>query len=333
MLIPYQVDVPSETRPVANWLLVAATIGVFGLQLMYWDTPEVFTPFFCTGWDNPIGWVTSLFLHGNIIHLAGNMIFLWVFGNAVCSKVGNLMYLPFYLLAGIAGSFAQMLFSDPSIPSLGASGAINGMVGAYLVFFPTNDVSCMLILYIRPWLFTISSYWVILYFLAWDIFGAFVGEGNVGHWAHIGGFAFGFAMAVVLLKSKVVKMEDDELSLLQVVGIDNRPEQRYMGPDPTDLYHSEMRRAPIVDAPRPTEVMSEEARAIRRQMAEQSRPPLLVPQAPAMPEQVQQVMAVPATDIIRFACACGKSFKAPRAMAGKKGKCPQCGQVVRIPIA
>jgi membrane associated rhomboid family serine protease len=335
MLIPYQVDVPFDNKPVANWGLIAVTVAVFGFEMANRENIEMFQPFFCTGWDNPIGWFTSLFLHAGILHLVGNMLFLWVFGNAVCSKVGNLTYIPFYLAAGLAGGFAQMA-SDPTMPSLGASGAINGMVGAYLIFFPTNDISCMLILYFRPIFFTLSSYWIILYFLAWDILGAAVGGGNVGHWAHLGGFAAGLTIAVVMLKTGLVKMQRDELSLLQAIGIDKRPESKQLAHHPSDFYENEMRRVAEMEAA---------ARAEREESV--AAAPVPVPQrtiavgpvaAPA-PASRTSPRAVPTAavapqgqeELIHFSCSCGKSVKAPRRMAGKSGKCPRCGQKVTIP--
>jgi membrane associated rhomboid family serine protease len=325
MLIPYQVDVPFDRQPVANWGLIAVTVAVFGLEVANKFGEDVLGPYLCTGWDNPIGWVTSLFLHADIIHLAGNMLFLWVFGNAVCAKVGNALYLPVYLAAGLAGNFAQ-LTSDPTTPSLGASGAINGMVGAYLVFFPTNDISCMLWIWLRPTFFTLSSYWIIMYFLMWDILGAYIGSGPVAHWAHLGGFAGGFAMAVVLLKTKVVKMERDELSLLQAIGIDKRPEQKRLGHNPVDFYEAEMRR------------VERETAANRLEYAEAAPPPPVRMAAP-VPIPAPRPMASAAVksaasqdeQLVRFSCKCGKSIKAPARLAGKKGKCPRCGEAVVIP--
>ena len=81
-----------------------------------------------------------MWLHGGILHLLGNMLFLWIFGNAVCAKIGNLRYIPAYLGLGIVAGISHLIFTGGS--SLGASGAINGIVGMFLVFFPQNEITC-----------------------------------------------------------------------------------------------------------------------------------------------------------------------------------------------
>jgi membrane associated rhomboid family serine protease len=340
MLLPYQVDVPYDDRPLANWGLVAVNVAVFGLELAVISQGgnfETFEPYMCNGWDNPVGWVTSLFLHAGILHLVGNMIFLWVFGNAVCAKVGSGLYLPLYLSAGLAAGFAEML-AVPGSSGLGASGAINGVVGMYMVFFPTNDVTCLFWIWVRPNILTLSGYWVILYFLFWDIVGAYIGGGNVGHWAHLGGFIWGFAIAIVLLKTKLVKMERDELTLLQAVGIDKKPAQPKITHDVMGYYDHEMKRVQEMEAIR---------EASRRDdpplMPEPSLPlpiPLQTPPEPVhrapvaarqAPAPALAAQATQPEELVRFSCACGKTIKAPARLSGKKGKCPRCGEVVRIP--
>jgi membrane associated rhomboid family serine protease len=121
------------------------------------------------------------------------MLFLWIFGNAVCAKIGNLRYLPIYTGLGIIAGMSQLLFSGEG--GLGASGAINGIVGMYLVFFPTNEITCyfLMIFLLRPCVkeFSLSSYWMILFWLAFDIWGAMQGGGGIAYFAHLGGFAGG----------------------------------------------------------------------------------------------------------------------------------------------
>ena len=154
MLIPYSVDVPQNHTPVVNWLIVAAVIGAFLLQvaaitadaeagMSIEEQAEVgaISPFILKGW-NPLGIVGHIWLHGGLFHLVGNLIFLWVFGNAVCSKLGNLWYPPLYIGLGVLAGVSHLLFCGGR--AIGASGAINGVVGMYLVFFPENSVSCML---------------------------------------------------------------------------------------------------------------------------------------------------------------------------------------------
>ena len=136
----------------------------------------------------------SLFMHGGWLHLAGNMLFLWIFGDNVEHRIGHGLFFIFYLVAGVIASFAQILVNpDSVIPTLGASGAISGVLGAYLVMFPTNRV--LVILFRFPlWVPAIVAIgmWAVLQFISG--FGALSLEetgGGVAYMAHIGGFVAG----------------------------------------------------------------------------------------------------------------------------------------------
>lgn len=139
--------------------------------------------------------LTSMFMHGGLLHLGGNMLFLWIFGDNVEHRIGHIPYLAFYLVAGVIASLAQILVStDSVIPTLGASGAISGVLGAYLVMFPANRVT---VLFLRfpmqvPAIVAIGL-WAVLQFISG--IGAFaVTEetgGGVAYMAHIGGFIAG----------------------------------------------------------------------------------------------------------------------------------------------
>jgi membrane associated rhomboid family serine protease len=146
----------------------------------------------------------AMFLHGGWLHLAGNMLFLWVFGNNVEDKLGVFLYPLFYLAGGIAATVAQVLISSDSVvPNLGASGAIAGVLGAYLVMFPRRRVLTLIFFFFITWVylpaFVVLGVWFVL-----QLFSG-VGElgtrvnsgGGVAFWAHIGGFAFGTLMALL----------------------------------------------------------------------------------------------------------------------------------------
>jgi hypothetical protein len=153
------------------------------------------------------------------------MLFLWVFGNAVCAKVGNLIYLGIYFGLGLAAGTVSYLI-DPR-PAVGASGAINGIVGMFVVWYLLNEISC----WYAYWFFgaadagsvSVSSFWLVLFWLVFDIWGAIRGEGNVGYIAHLAGFVVGFAGAILLLVLRVVEMEPGERSLLQIMSGDEKP--------------------------------------------------------------------------------------------------------------
>ena len=143
---------------------------------------------------------TSLFMHGGWLHLAGNMLFLWVFGDNVEHRIGHGLYLVFYLVAGILASFAQILVDTGSvIPTLGASGAIAGVLGAYLVMFPTNRV-LVLIIRFPVWVPAIVAIglWAALQFISgFGALGVEEAAGGVAYMAHIGGFVAGVVAGLV----------------------------------------------------------------------------------------------------------------------------------------
>jgi membrane associated rhomboid family serine protease len=148
--------------------------------------------------------LTSMFMHGGWLHLGGNMLFLWIFGDNVEHRVGKIQYLLFYLLAGVVGSLAQILIQpDSTIPSLGASGAISGVLGAYLVLFPQNRVTVILFRFLTqvPAIVAIGM-WAIFQFI--NGFGSIATTeettGGVAYMAHIGGFIVG-VLAGLLFRS------------------------------------------------------------------------------------------------------------------------------------
>ncbi len=137
---------------------------------------------------------TSIFMHGGWLHLGGNMLFLWIFGDNVEHRIGHVAYLVFYLVAGVIASFAQIFTdTDSIIPTLGASGAISGVLGAYLVMFPTNRVTVFLFRFLVPVPAIVAiGMWAVLQFV--NGFGAAAvteQTGGVAYMAHIGGFVAG----------------------------------------------------------------------------------------------------------------------------------------------
>jgi membrane associated rhomboid family serine protease len=145
--------------------------------------------------------LTSMFMHGGIAHILGNMLFLWIFGDNVEHRVGHIPYVVFYLAAGVIASLAQILVdTDSVIPSLGASGAISGVLGAYLVMFPRNRVTIVVFRFIPyqvPAIVAIGM-WAVFQFIAG--FGSIAQTeqtGGVAYMAHIGGFVAGLAFGFI----------------------------------------------------------------------------------------------------------------------------------------
>jgi membrane associated rhomboid family serine protease len=146
----------------------------------------------------------AMFLHGGWLHILGNMLFLWIFGNNVEDKLGVIGFPLFYLASGVAATIAQLAISSNSIvPNLGASGAIAGVLGAYLVMFPRRRVLTLIIFFFITWVY-LPAYVVLGLWFVLQLFSG-VGElgtkvnsgGGVAFWAHIGGFTFGALMAAL----------------------------------------------------------------------------------------------------------------------------------------
>ncbi|WP_353929136.1 rhomboid family intramembrane serine protease [Okeanomitos corallinicola TIOX110] len=153
--------------------------------------------------------ITSQFLHGGLLHLAGNMLFLWIFGNNVEDKLGHFKYLVFYLSCGVLAALAQWYFTqNSSIPSLGASGAIAGVMGAYIIRFPRAEILTVIplgILFPTLW---IPAYFFLGFWFLQQAFYSFASletptnigmeSGGIAYWAHAGGFVFGVILAPLL---------------------------------------------------------------------------------------------------------------------------------------
>jgi membrane associated rhomboid family serine protease len=144
--------------------------------------------------------ITSLFLHANLLHVGGNMLFLWIFGNNVEERLGEIKFLIVYFAAGLAGSLLQVAITPTStIPLLGASGAISGILAAYVLYFPRARVLTFIIPF---FIFTLPAYIFIGYWIGLNALQAFlnigVSGGGVAFFAHVGGFVTGLVLAILL---------------------------------------------------------------------------------------------------------------------------------------
>lgn len=227
MLIPIRTDSPIRRTPVVNHVVIAVNMLIFFVfdiigPRMGWNVggnvqdPGMLWP------DNPEAYqfITYQFLHGDIWHLAGNMLFLWVFGNAVNSKMGNTAYLLFYLASGI---FAGMGFAtgDSHAPCLGASGSIASVTMAFLVLFPRSRVTVVY------WFFFIGVWhvqaliFISLKIILWDNLiapGLSSGEGHVSvaYSAHLAGYFFGIVVCLFLLWIRALPRDQyDILALIK----------------------------------------------------------------------------------------------------------------------
>jgi len=403
MIIPWRVDVPEDRYPWMNWLLILAIVGVFCLQLWVTITEkrqrvrgeEIHQVMYDSetgeelsfkemkkkkqeledkrtkeskiwlwvldGWSVR-GLLGHMWLHAGVLHLLGNLWFLWIFGNAVCAKIGNFKFLLIYVLVGLVAGVTHKLIAGGSM--IGASGAINGIVGMFLVFFPRNDITCyfVFIFMIKPYVyeFAMSSFWMILFWLAYDILGAVLGYANpqssgVAYFAHIGGFAAGFCIALIMLKTKLVTMERYEQSILQIFEERNKPVEVETSGLPYGKYISEMMKEGLIDNPT-IESESVKPRAPDESPVPQSdtpisnkdvtnnglhpsHEPLDFSEAAYKANETERKIrslgnvdkAEVGGDYIRFTCSCGKHVKISRKYAGKKAICPNCNQRIQIP--
>ena len=145
---------------------------------------------------------SSMFLHGGLMHLLGNMLFLYIFGDNVEDAFGHIGYLFFYLLCGIGSGLIHVAFNWGSgIPALGASGAISGVMGAYAVMFPKHQILTFFLIFLIPVpAILILGYWFVLQFVAGINGLGMATAGGVAWWAHIGGFLMGVVIAWVAKK-------------------------------------------------------------------------------------------------------------------------------------
>ncbi len=144
--------------------------------------------------------ITSMFLHANLLHVGGNMLFLWIFGNNVEDKLGELKFLVVYFASGLAGSLLQIFITpDSTIPMLGASGAISGLLAAYVLYFPRARILTFVVPF---FIFTLPAYVFIGYWIALQALNAFLNIGAIGggvaFFAHVGGFGTGLILALLL---------------------------------------------------------------------------------------------------------------------------------------
>lgn len=222
-MFPLKDNQPTYKFPLITVLLIVANVLVFLLELSAPDLEAFIAQFALTPSFIELSRVstlstffTSQFLHAGFIHIISNMWFLKIFGNNVEEKFGSIKFLIIYLLAGLAGNLAQYLFSPTSnIPILGASGAVAGVLGAYLVFFPRHTIKTLIPFFGFLTVVNIPAqvmlfYWFLTQLLSGVGSVAIAQIGGVAFWAHVGGFATGWLIAK-FGKSDASEVEKDGL--------------------------------------------------------------------------------------------------------------------------
>jgi membrane associated rhomboid family serine protease len=237
-MFPIQDSVPSRSVPVVTRGLILINVVVFFFELslsresiiqlfyLFGVVPARFTdPEWAASIGFPIGsyWslLTHQFLHGGWLHIVANMWTLWIFGDNVEDRMGPLRFIIFYLVCGVLAALTQVLVTpDATIPSVGASGAIAGILGAYLLFFPTARLIVLIPILFFPFFFELPA---VIFLVLWFLIQLFSGTamlaspqqvGGIAFWAHIGGFIAGMLLCRFFVRRPVRRrLQPDEYGL------------------------------------------------------------------------------------------------------------------------
>jgi len=245
-LIPIGVDIRLRRRPVGNWLLIGVNVAVFVATQMMRDglLARALEPLHAAV-PALHQYLTYQFRHGDVAHLLGNMIFLWIFGNAVCDRLGSVNYVLFYLAGGCAAGVVYAAFNDTLL--VGASGSIAAVTTAFLVLFPRVHITLILWFFVVTTLELPAMLVIVGKIILWDNIAApLLDRGafsNVAYSAHLGGYAFGFAIGMLLLALRALPRQPFDLLALwqrwgrQRAALEELPtlgpaRARPMGPEP-----------------------------------------------------------------------------------------------------
>jgi membrane associated rhomboid family serine protease len=217
-MIPISDDNPTRLVPLVTWLIIALCVAAYLWERSLGREMDAavfvlgFVPaFLLHAHAAPPGFVgippfatifTSMFMHGGILHIAGNMLYLWIFGNNVEDAMGHLRFAVFYLVCGVAAAIT-LAWIDPGsrVPMIGASGAISGVLAAYVLLFPRARVTVIVPLGIIFYPFALSAVWVVGFWFVLQLVSAVLShpqQPGVAWWAHVGGFGGGLLLTPLL---------------------------------------------------------------------------------------------------------------------------------------
>lgn len=219
-MIPFKDDNPTRTFPILTISIILLNVVVFLLQMTssiglrnivysYGAIPHLILTFREIQPIHPVLTIfTSMFMHGGILHLGTNMLYLWIFGNNIEDRLGHIRFIIFYPLCGIVAAYAHAITEPRSmIPMIGASGAVSGILGAYLLLFPRAKVYTLIFLgffiqVVRLPAFFVLGLWIVIQFINGILSKGIVGQGGVAWFAHIGGFVFGLLTISLFLRRR-----------------------------------------------------------------------------------------------------------------------------------
>jgi rhomboid family protein len=217
-MFPIRDTISSKNYPVVNNTIIGINVVLFlfemsqganldrfvyiyGLVPARYSMPQI-SSYFTTG-QQLLSWLSFMFLHGGFWHLLGNMWSLYIFGDNVEDRLGPFRYLVFYLLCGITSGLSHLLFNlHSNMPTIGASGAIAGVMGAYLILHPHSKILTLIPIIFIPWFIEIPAFFFLGFWFVLQFINAAGSHGNIGGiawWAHIGGFVFGIVLLKIFL--------------------------------------------------------------------------------------------------------------------------------------
>jgi membrane associated rhomboid family serine protease len=252
-MFPIRDTVPSRNHPVVNNTIIGINVVVFLVQLTQGEdltrfnyiyglvparyTVSNFSSYF-SFWQQMFALLSFMFLHGGFFHLLGNMWSLYIFGDNVEDSLGHLRYLIFYLLCGLASGLSHLMLNlNSNIPTIGASGAIAGVMGAYFLLYPRSRILTLIPIIIIPWFVEIPAFvflgiWFVMQMM--NAAGSQAGAEGIAWWAHIGGFLFGVVLLKVLktypnvgaverITRATTRKKTEKLQIIHPVSQDNSP--------------------------------------------------------------------------------------------------------------
>ncbi len=250
-MIPLRDTIPSKNYPVVNNAIIGINILVFIIQLLqgpalndfdylYGLVPARYSiphiAYYFSATEQIFSFISFMFLHGGVLHLISNMWTLYIFGDNVEDRLGPVRYLFFYLACGLSSGLTHLIFNYYSdFPTIGASGAIAGVMGAYFILYPQAKILTLIPIIIIPWITEISAFFFLAFWFLLQFINAAVSGGQAGGiawWAHIGGFVFGILLLKILLKipetgltgmtkSLTEKKKSHRLQIIRPVGPEN----------------------------------------------------------------------------------------------------------------
>jgi len=314
VVCPLSVDVPMKRRPLANWVLIGLIVLCFPLPFL---EPDIVGQYMVLPRGSPSGMLLHVVIHTGWFHLIGNLIFLWIFGNAVCAKLGNFFYALFFFGSALLVGAAHLRYDGD--PAAGASGAISAVLGMFLVFYARNNIRYFVFAWMairmKFGIYEHSSVWAILGWVVFDLVGLFVGEAGIAYKAHLAGYLVGFVAAFTLSLLRLVRPERYEEFLTQTLELQGKAKE----PERT-------RPLPDVETPGapPAWFYEERSRFLPSDQGETVSLPQEREGPPWSPPKLED-------GLIKFRCSCGKTVQTPAENASTEIRCPYCDETLYVP--